>query len=100
MNHKDHVVIDYTVLRHTFFEVHRWLDATYSETEKSGVSQYRHWITRHNVDALKNRYGDQNPEFHAGCLHILCDWLYHLDIWYLPIDEAEVVAKLKEKGVY
>ena len=100
MNLKEHLEIDYIVFRPTFAEVHRWLDTTYPETEKSGVSPFRHWIKRHNVEALKTKYGDQTPEFHAGCLHVLCDWLSHLDVWALPKDEAEVIAKLKENHVF
>ncbi len=100
MNHRDHQQIDFILYRKAFPEVHKWLDSTYPETEKLGVSQYRHWITRHNIESLKAQYGDQKIEFRAGCMHVLCDWLSHLDMWELPIDEAEVIEKLKEKGVY
>ena len=100
MNHEDHAMVDYIIFRRTFVEVHRWLDATYPETEKLGVNQFRHWITRHNVEALKAQYGDQTREFHIGCLHILCDWLSHLNVWALPKDEAEVKAKLKENNAF
>ena len=100
MNLKDHLKINYIVFRPTFAEVHRWLDATYPEIEKSGVSQFRHWIKRHNVEALKKRYGDQTLEFRVGCLHVLCDWLSHLGVWALPKDEAEVIEKLKENNAF
>ena len=100
MNHEDHAMVDYIIFRRTFVKVHRWLDATYPETNKLGVSQYRHWIKRHNVEALRARYGDKTREFRAGCLHVLCDWLWHLDVWILPKDEAEVIAKLKENNVF
>ncbi len=100
MNHKDHKMVDFFVFKKIFPELHKWLDATYSETEKLGVSQYRHWIKRHNVEALRARYGDKTREFRAGCLHILCDYLWHLDVWALPNDEAEVIEKLKENHAY
>jgi len=100
MNHEDHAMVDYIIFRHTFIEVHRWLDATYPETEKSGVSPFRHWITRHNVEALRIRYGDQTREFYAGCVHIICDWLSRLNVWALPKDEAEVIEKLKENNAF
>lgn len=100
MNHKDHVMADFFIFKKTFAEVHKWLDATYPETQKPGVSQFRHWVKRHNVEALKARYGDKTIEFHAGCMHVLCDWLSHLNVWALPKDEAEVIAKLKENNAY
>jgi len=100
MNHINHQTFDLIIFRKPFGEVHKWLDATYSETEKLGVSQYRHWIKRHNVEALRTQYGDQTREFRAGCLHVLCDWLWHLDVWALPKNEAEVIEKLKENHAY
>ena len=100
MNHEDHAMVDFIIFRRTFIEVHRWLDATYLETEKLGVSPFRHWITRHNVETLKNKYGDQTREFYAGCVHIICDWLSRLNVLALPKDEAEVIAKLKENNAF
>jgi len=92
-------MVDFILYRKIFPEVHKWLDATYSETEK-GVSPYRHWITRHNIESLKAQFGDQTREFRVGCMHVLCDWLWHLDRWELPLDESEVIEKLKENYMY
>ena len=100
MNHKDHYLINLIIFRQPFPEIHKWLDETYPETEKLKVSPYRHWVKRHNVETLKTRYGDQTIEFRAGCLHVLCDWLSHLDTWELPTNEAEVIEKLKENHAY
>jgi len=100
MNHKDHGMVDFSLYRETFPEVHKWLDSIYPETEKLGVSQFRHWITRHNIEALKTKYGEQTIEFRVGCMHVLCDWLSHLDRWELPKDEAEVIEKLKLNHAY
>lgn len=100
MNHKEHVTVDYIIFRQTFAEVHTWLDETDPEKKKSGISPYRHWIKRHNVEALKDKYGDQTIEFNAGCMHILCDWLSHFYVWVLPKNETEVIVKLKENNAF
>ena len=96
MNHKSHEKIDRLLFGKAYPEVHKWLDATFGDTRKLDVSEYRHWITRHNLKALEDKYGDGIREFRVGCMHVVCDWLYHHDVWLLPDNEVEVIEKLKE----
>ena len=100
MRRKEHIMVDEIVFKtHDFEYVHEWLDATFGEWVDTEHSPYRHWIKRHNVTALEEKF-EAEIERNVGYLHILCDWLSHFGMYYLPEDEEKVEWMLKYKDAY
>ena len=84
------------VMGEPYEEVHLWLDANYNEFEKS--EPYRHWIERHNLEAISQKYSDPQ-EYSAAIFHIICDWLYHFRVVNFPTTSVDVENNLIQIGV-
>ena len=92
MKRSDHCKVTEIVLGKSYQEVHTWIDDLYPK-----YRGFMHWTERHHREALRKKYGDNTPEYAAGMLHILCDWLSHLGIFVVPNDKKQVLKLFKEK---
>lgn len=92
MNRKEHLNIDILVFGKEFNNVHSWLDGEYWKYTKN---PYLHWLNRHHIKAIYEKYGHFTPEYNSAYLHILFDFLSHFQLAYVPIDEEDVKSMLK-----
>lgn len=99
LRRRDHEAITKILLGDGYTEVHKWIDALAGPFFDNGCP-YMHWVKRHNLKALRDKYGDQtSPEFMAGLLHIQCDLLSHFRTFTpTPKTESDVKKILKNKG--
>jgi hypothetical protein len=97
MERKEHLRVDEFFYNKTYNEVHQWLDATYVNYMKT--NPYLHWIERHHIKAIEEKYGIGSIEYNVAYLHILADFLSHLQIATVPKDEEDVKSYLKSWGL-
>jgi hypothetical protein len=93
--------LDMLLLGKKFPEVHKWLDATFNDSQKRAKygrfgQVYYHWVDGHHEETLRTKFGD-TPEFQAGRLHMIADWLSHWNIAEFPKNGAEVKKLLDAK---
>ena len=101
MKFEDHVKITEMVMGEGYPEVHEWIDACFPDYLHDGKhSNYGtvnyHWIERHHTEALAVKYEVNSPEYLAGCLHIICDWISHWGRAYLPTNKNAVLTLLNK----
>lgn len=87
MNRKQHLSVDKFVWNDEHNEVHQWLDETFPRY--AGREPYRHWLERHHLKAIKEKYGEFTKEYNVAYLHILFDFLSHHQMAFVPKDEKE-----------
>jgi hypothetical protein len=97
MDRKNHEKVDLFFWDKKYSEVHQWLDATFPKY--AGRNPYRHWLERHHIKAIKEKFGEFYLEYNVAYLHILADYLSHHQIAFVPVDEKEAEAMLKSLGV-
>ena len=94
MKRKDHLAIDKLVFGKEFPEVHKWIDAMFPE-----YYGFEHWKERHHIEAIEKKFGKDTILFKVAFMHILCDWLNHLEEIVIPSNEKEVIRILDEVGL-
>ena len=99
MNHKEHQALDVILLGKRFPDVHRWLDACFKDYAEGGKhaefgTPFYHWIERHHLEALNTKYSSDKKRYDAAVLHILSDWISHLNTVQLPRNRQEVIELL------
>ena len=72
-------------------EVHQWIDATY----KPHLG-FAHWINRHHIEAITEKYGEDTIEYDVAYLHIFSDFLSHLGLFKVPKTKQECEEQLTE----
>lgn len=85
------------VMGKKFNEVHKWLDELYQFYENT--EPYRHWIERHNIKAVSEKYDEGSHEHSAALLHIICDWISRFSVVNCPSTQEDVINKLRKYGV-
>ena len=63
-----------------------------------GREPYRHWLNYHNLEAVKEKYGEFTVEYNAAYVHILMDYLKHFDMAFVPKDAQEAEEMLIKLG--
>jgi hypothetical protein len=98
MDHKDHLKIDKVIFGKEFEHVHKWLDSTFPKYANHPVP-YMHWLNYHHMEAIREKYGDFTPEFNAAYVHIMCDYVHHFNMAYVPKDMTDTVDTFLALGV-
>ena len=96
MDRKEHVIVTETVFGDGYDEVHKWIDSDAGNWFNTGHSVFRHWVKYHNHEALKEKYGEGSIEFNVGILHIICDWMSHLNKFHIPETSGDVTKLLMD----
>ena len=90
MNRSDHLKIDKAIFGKEYDDVHSWLDSTYPKYAKHPIP-YLHWIHYHHMEAIKEKYGNFTDEFNAAYTHIMCDFIHHFKMSYVPKDMTDLI---------
>jgi len=90
MNREDHLKVDKVLYNKTFNKVHAWLDSTWPEYADHPIP-FLHWLKYHHIEAIREKYGDFTPEFNAAYTHILCDFVSHFNMAYVPRNMIELI---------
>jgi len=98
MKREDHLKIDNAIFGKEYDAVHKWLDSTYPEYAKHRIPHI-HWLKYHHLQAIHDKYGDFTPEFNAAYTHIMCDFIHHFKMSYVPKDLNDVVNTFLALGV-
>ena len=83
------MVLTYLIFSFPYTDVHIWLDELFPK-----YGGFGHWSERHHLQAIKEKYGENTVRYNVAYLHIICDWLSHLDRIEVPIDAQDVKNKL------
>ena len=94
----DHLAISEIVFGRKCEEVHKWLDETFPKYLELG-SPFLHWKERHHIKAIKDKYKEDSLEYGVALLHVITDWMSHLRVFRVPLNEEEVVTELRRFGV-
>jgi len=97
MKREEHLKVDKFAWNKEYNDVHAWLDETFPKY--AGRNPYRHWLERHFLDAVKEKYGEFTLEYNVAYLHILFDYLSHFQVAYAPQTKKDVEDMLKSQGV-
>ena len=98
MDRKAHLKIDKAIFGKEYDQVHKWLDSSYQEFALSPVP-HMHWVKYHHMQAIKDKYGNFTPEFNAAHTHIMCDFIYHFNMSYVPRDITDLIDTFIALGV-
>lgn len=82
-----------------YAEVHAWLDATFPKWFKSNQSPFNHWVERHHMMAILEKYLNEPDKRAVAFLHVICDIASRWHEYYFPTNADEVRAFLKNKGI-
>jgi len=99
MKKEQHLEITKIIFNKEYTKVHEWLDETAKEYFDKGWNVFEHWKHRHHIQAIKDKYGEGTIEFLVAWLHIICDWISHLNMVEIPLNEEEVVQILTRENV-
>jgi hypothetical protein len=94
LHRKQHVVITYMFFKKGYDEVHAWIDNTYRPN-----LGYLHWLNRHHIQAIKEKYGEDTVEYKVAFLHIMCDFLSHLGLFIVPKNREDCLNIFKDLGI-
>lgn len=94
MNLDDHCKITEIIFGKPHRYVHNWLDAFYS-VHKSN----KHWVHRHHIKAIKEKYGEGTTEYLVAYVHILCDWLVQYAHPFVPKTLEEIEPEMAKCNV-
>jgi hypothetical protein len=97
MNRQEHLKLDNFIWNEKYNEVHQWLDECYPKYMNR--NPYRHWLERHFLDAIKEKYGEYTIEYNVAYMHILMDYLSHFQIAFTPKTKEEAESMLKSLQV-
>ena len=97
MKRADHLMADKFFWDEEYNDVHQWIDEHFKY--HAGRKPYRHWLERHNIEAIEKQYGNFTKRFNAGYMHILCDYLSHFGVAFVPKDRKEAEEMLKSLEV-
>jgi len=97
MKYEEHIECDQYLLHNKYPKVQLWIDSRF--TQYMATNPYLHWLHYHHIEAITSRWGFGTPEYNSAYLHILCDFIHHFDIAYVPSDRDKLKSKLKELGV-
>jgi len=98
MKREEHLRVDSFIWNEEFSEVHQWIDECYPKY--AGRTPYKHWLERHYLDAIKEKYGEFTLEYNVAYTHILFDYLSHFEMAYVPKTKEEAEAMLKSLGAF
>jgi hypothetical protein len=97
MYRHEHLKVDKFFYNKEYNEVHKWLDETYPQYART--NPYMHWLERHHLQAIEEKYGLGSIEYNVAYLHILADFLSHMQIAVVPKNKEEVGSYLKSWGL-
>ena len=98
MDRKAHLKIDKAIFGKEYEQVHKWLDSCFPEFAKHPIP-HMHWVKYHHMQAIKDKYGNFTPEFNAAHTHIVCDFIYHFNMAYIPKDITDLIDTFIALGV-
>lgn len=90
-----HSEIDCKLTGTLYQNVHAWMDGTFD-----GTNGRTHWVNRHHLQAINERYPKESIENLIARLHVMVDWLFYYRIICLPKDKWEVIKRLGEVGIH
>ena len=73
--------------------VHGWIDGTFD-----GTNGRIHWINRHHLKAINEKYPIGSIENTIARMHVVMDWMWYYYVICLPKNRQEVIIRLKEHG--
>jgi len=89
LDHERHRIITSLIFGDAHPDVHRLLDELFPKYRGFG-----YWKERHHSTALEAKYGKGKTEYMVGVVHIICDWLSHLNVLAIPQTSDEVLELL------
>lgn len=95
MRTEEHLKVDRFILGKEYEEVHEWLDGAFWKYRKT---PHEHWVERHHIKAITEKYGIHTERYNAAYTHILLDYLTHFGIAYVPVSSKKVETMLKSLG--
>ena len=98
MRREDHLTITEIVFGEKYDAVHKWLDETFPKYLKIG-NPFLHWKERHHIEAIQSKYKEDSVEYGVALLHIITDWMCHLTVFRIPLNEKQVLTELRGFGI-
>lgn len=95
MKRVDHLMADKVILGKKFNEVHAWIDSKFPE-----YRGFEHWKHYHHLEAIKNKYTLGTEEYTSAVLHVVIDFVSHLQEVFMPKNEQELIAYFEKGGIY
>ncbi len=97
MRREQHLDTDKYFWAEEYPEVHKWIDSEFPK--HVGRRPYRHWLKNHHIEAITKKWGIGTPQYNSAYVHILCDFLSHFSVAYVPDNEKTLNNMLNELGV-
>jgi len=88
MNRKEHLKVDIFFYSKKYNEVHKWIDGCF--WKYMNTNPYKHWLERHHLEAIREKYEFGTTKYNIAYLHVLVDWLSHFGYAIVPETREEV----------
>ena len=97
MQLEDHCKIDKLVFKEEYPKVHEWIDSSFEGLQ---AFPHFHWIINHHKAAIDARFEKGTMEHRSAYLHVVCDWLSHFEVMYMPDNGYDVLKCLGKVSEY
>jgi hypothetical protein len=95
MRREEHLKTDMFFWNKEYNEVHAWLDECFPKYRDE-----KHWQERHHLQAIGEKWSEGTPEYNSAYMHILCDFLSHYQIAWVPKNKEEVLSFIKSSDPF